>query len=87
MAKYVTSENGRHYRIDFPCIIEREKASRNGEGKTWVFVTGDWSFSEHYLQVYYRHERTWDDHMGNTPCGYYCNVPLPDGSRQRVYMF
>lgn len=91
MVKYVTSENGKHYSIEFPCVIEKDKASRNGEGKTWVYVVEkDNIFSEyyeHYLQVYYRHERTWDDHMGNTPCGYYCNVPLPDGSTRRVYMF
>ena len=28
------------------------------------------------LKMHYRHERTWDDHMGNTPCGYYANVPI-----------
>lgn len=91
MVKYVTGKNGRQYSVDFSHIIEREKASRNGEGITWVFVAEkDNIFSEyceHRLQVYYRHERTWDDHMGNTPCGYYCNVPLPDGSTRRVYMF
>ena len=30
----------------------------------------------HSLKTHYRHERTWDDHMGNTPCGYYTNVPV-----------
>lgn len=43
------------------------------------------------LKMYYRHERTWDDHMGNTPCGYYANVPLVkhlDGKveRKRLYL-
>lgn len=86
MSKCVESK-GRKFRVDFPCIIEKDKASRNGHGKTWVFVQSDFGFREHYLQVYYRHERTWDDHMGNTPCGYYCNVPLPTGETRRVYMF
>lgn len=41
------------------------------------------------LKMYYRHERTWDDHMGNTPCGYYANVPIPttkEIERKRVYL-
>lgn len=41
---------------------------------------------EHTLKVYYRHERTWDDHMGNTYCGYYVNLPLPNGSKKRAYL-
>ena len=28
------------------------------------------------LKMYFRHEKTLDDHMGNTPCGYYANVPI-----------
>lgn len=65
--------------VDFPCYIEG--------GKTYAFVETKWSFKEHHLKVYYRHERTWDDHMGNTPCGYYCNVPMPDGRKRRVYLY
>lgn len=43
------------------------------------------------LKMYYRHERTWDDHMGNTPCGYYAIVPIPihyeeRKERKRVYL-
>jgi len=43
------------------------------------------------LKMYYRHERTWDDHLGNTPCGYYVIVPIPVGNgnkieRKRVYL-
>lgn len=43
------------------------------------------------LKMYYRHERTWDDHMGNTPCGYYAIVPIPvrygeQTERKRVYL-
>lgn len=73
--------------VDFPCVIEKEYSNVNTEGKTYVFVQSDYSFKEHHLSVYYRPERTWDDHMGNTPSGYYCNVPMPNGKRKRVYMF
>lgn len=38
------------------------------------------------LKVYYRPERTWNDHMGNTPCGYYANVPITKTERKRVYL-
>lgn len=38
------------------------------------------------LKMYFRPERTWDDHMGNTPCGYYANVPITKTERKRVYL-
>jgi len=38
------------------------------------------------LKVYYRHEKTWNDHMGNTPCGYYVNVPINKNEKKRVYI-
>lgn len=38
------------------------------------------------LKKYFRPERTWDDHMGNTPCGYYVNVPITKTERKRVYL-
>ena len=41
----------------------------------------------HALKIYYRPERTWDDHMGNTPCGSYVNLPFPDGTKKRAYLF
>ena len=28
-------------------------------------------------KLYFRHEKTWDDHMGNTPCGYYFLARFP----------
>ena len=76
--KYI-KYNNETLKVEFPCIIENEK--------TYVHVWNTWYFAEHHLKVYYRHERTWDDHMGNTPCGYYCNVPMPNGKTKRVYMF
>ena len=39
----------------------------------------------HTLKVYYRHEKTWNDHMGNTPCGYFVNVPV-NGKKKRIYI-
>lgn len=71
-------DNGVSVRVEFPCIIE--------DGKTYVFTNSSYGFCEHHLKVYYRHERTWDDHMGNTPCGYFCNVPMPSGKTKRVYL-
>ena len=79
--------NGHTVKVDFPCIIEREYRNAKREGKTWVYVSDDINYQEHFLSVYYRPERTWNDHMGNTPCGYYCNVPIPGGKTKRVYMF
>lgn len=41
------------------------------------------------LKMYYRHEKTLNDHMGNTPSGYYANVPLCTNGRierKRVYL-
>lgn len=42
---------------------------------------------EHVLKEHYRPERTWDDHMGNTPCGTYVNLPFPGGKRERAYLY
>lgn len=44
----------------------------------------NWKIVE--LKMYFRPERTWDDHMGNTPCGYYANVPITRVERRRVYL-
>lgn len=80
MVKHIKSE-GRNFKVEFFEVID--------EGKTGYYVneqeTGYWKY--HRTKVYYRPERTWDDHMGNTPCGYYVIVPFPTGERKRVYMF
>lgn len=80
-------ENGNTVKVEFPCIIEKEYRNAKREGKTWVYVNDGISYNVHFLSVYYRPERTWDDHMGNTPCGYYCKVPIPGGKTKRVYIF
>lgn len=86
MDKYVRTEKGT-VKVSFPCIIEKQYANRSRDGKTWVYVNNGYYYNVHFLSVYYRPERTWDDHLGNAECGYYCNVPMPDGGKKRVYMF
>lgn len=54
------------------------------DGTAYVCID-NWYF--HWLKMYYRPERTWNDHMGNTPCGYYVNAPFPGGKRRRVYLY
>lgn len=76
--KYITDTDGTKYEIDFYCYID--------DGKIEYSVKSDYGYSTHNTKVYYRHERTWDDHMGNTPCGYYTNVPLGNGKTKRVYI-
>lgn len=74
---YVKTKNGKHT-VDFFAVIYKDK---KGNDVTDVYVD---NYHMHTLRVYYRHERTWDDHMGNTPCGYYCNVPIA-GKKHRIY--
>lgn len=78
--KYVHDKNGNLlFKVDFYCTIDEK-------GKTALYVITNYSYTYHNLKVYYRPERTWDDHMGNTPCGYYVNVPYM-GKKYRVYMY
>ena len=87
MYKYVKGKDGITYAVDFFCNINKRESNERREGTTFVSVESKYSSRIHKLSVYYRHERTWDDHMGNTPCGYFCIVPLPTGERKRVYMY
>lgn len=73
--KYIKGKDGKIHKIDFFEIIQ--------DGKTGYCIDGVY----HKTKVYYRPERTLDDHMGNTPCGYYVMAPLPDGQRKRIYIF
>lgn len=79
--KYITLKDGTRFSVEFASMIVN--------GKTTVTVHSDrYGYSEHYLKVDYRPERTWDDHMGNTPCGYYVTIPFRQtGERKRVYIF
>lgn len=62
------------------------------KGKCTIFLDRD--MHPKTLKVYYRNEKTWDDHMGNTQCGYYINVPYylyhhPQGFKnhtKRIYI-
>ena len=57
----------------------------NGSDKEYAYYCTD-GINERKAKLQYRHERTWDDHMGNTPCGYYFTAIWPDHSKQRVYL-
>ena len=78
---YITVD-GEKYEIDFYERIE------GPEMKVGYFIYSKkygW-LGYHKTKIYYRHERTWDDHMGNTPCGYYTNVMFK-GKKRRVYIY
>lgn len=78
--KRVQANNGRTYNVDFFETIQ--------DGKTGYYVFSNmWDYTYHKTRVYYRPEKTLDDHMGNTPCGYYVIAPLPTGEKKRVYIF
>lgn len=80
--------NGKKYRACFFYVLEREYRNSHREGKTHVYLESEDGYGKDlFLSVYYRPERTLDDHMGNTPCGYYVNITLPDGKRKRVYIY
>ena len=77
--KYIRDENGKNiFSVDFYCTIEN--------GKTELYVIDNSGYKHHKLKVYYRPERTLNDHLGNTPCRYYVNIPHK-GKKYRVYMF
>ena len=57
----------------------------NGWTRERAYYCAD-GYHEQTARIYYRHPRTLDDHMGNTPSGYYFNAIWPDGTRQRVYI-
>ena len=78
--KYFSDDFGNKYTVDFYSVIE--------DGKIWcdIYANGFYHDTKH-LKTYYREERTWDDHMGNTPCGYYVLCPVLHGKRKRVYVF
>lgn len=44
-------------------------------------------YREHAFKIHNRPERTWDDHMGNTPCGDYINLRFPNGKTERAYLY
>lgn len=79
--KYIRDNNGKTIaKIDFFSVIE--------DGKVWCYVyENGWFCKLRHLKAHYRPERTWDDHMGNTPCGYYVNAPLSRGKTKRVYIY
>ena len=71
---FITDKNGNKHTIE-------EYGWENG---IVTLLIDKWKFVN--LKMYFRPERTWDDHMGNTPCGYYVNVPITRTERRRVYL-
>lgn len=71
----ISDRKGRMYHLYFPNVAEKGKIDFYIDNKL------------HTAKLYFRHERTWDDHMGNTYCGYYINVPLGRKEKVRVYLF
>lgn len=65
---------GEEFRVD---LIGTEINLKTGDVTAEIEIWNTWNHFYRKLKVYYRPERTWDDHMGNTPCGYYVNLPLP----------
>lgn len=53
------------------------------DGKAYYIVDGT---TPKEAKLHYRHERTWDDHMGNTPCGLYFVAQLPGRTSARCYL-
>ena len=69
--------------------VEGFKVDFNGfeNGKAFVTVWNTWYYKNHTLKMYYRHERTWNDHLGNTESGYYVNINFPYGiGKRRIYV-
>lgn len=39
------------------------------------------------LRMYYKPYKTWDEFMGNKPCGYYCNASIPGfKGKKRIWL-
>lgn len=78
-------DSGENYKADFyTCIDEKGKVSVD----LYYFHSGNYYFHKtHYLKAYFRNERTWDDHMGNSEWGYFVVMPLPhNNGTKRVYI-
>lgn len=69
--------------------VESFKVVFNGfeDGKAFVTVYNKWYWKDHTLKMYYRPEKTWDDHLGNTESGYYVNINFPYNiGKRRIYV-
>lgn len=56
-----------------------------GTDETHVYYILD-GMKEKKAKLHYRPERTWDDHMGNTPCGLYFVARFPGNHSARFYL-
>lgn len=68
-----------------PITHNHDRLYFNGWTRDRAYYCTD-GYREQTAKVYYRHPRTLDDYMSNTPSGYYFNVKWADGTRQRVYI-
>lgn len=72
---YTKDASGRTIKIDVFTYPEN--------GKIWLYANN----VLYHLKLYYRQERTWDDHLGNTPSGYYVILPMPGKKKKRIYIY
>lgn len=77
--KYITDKNGFSYAIDFISGVIHAAGGDYAE----YYINN----TPHKTRVYYRPGRTWNDHLGNTPAGYYIVARLYTGERRRVYLY
>lgn len=52
-------------------------------GKMFWILNGK---HEKCSKLYFRHEKTLDDHMGNTPCGLYFIARFQNRKSKRIYL-
>lgn len=66
-------------------VINNFRVYFNGRDSEKAYIS--FGYREHAFKIYYRPERTLDDHMGNTPCGDYINLRFPNGKKERAYLY
>lgn len=70
---YFKDSSGKTHTVDVFTVID--------DGKVSLYCDG----VLHTLKVYFRPEKTLDEHMGNAPCGYFVNLPMY-GKKKRIYI-
>ena len=65
--------------------VENYNIDVYGNDSKYVYYCSD-GFTERKARLGFRDEKTWNDHMGNTPCGYFFQCILPNGRKRRVYL-
>ena len=78
MASYF-KHNGKTYKVDI-------YGYDHETGKFVVSIESPY-YMMHTLKGYFTDERTWDQHMGNAPWGWYVNLPIEGGHHKRLYIY